>query len=53
MMYSQHLLDVISASGCNVHKYANETYFHKAHHLMHFILCRQAFRHVLMMSYLG
>ena len=37
-LYSQPLSDVISAQGCDFHKYGYELSFHIAHHPMDFVL---------------
>ena len=37
-LYSQPLSDVISAPGCDFHKYGYELSFHIAHHPMDFVL---------------
>ena len=52
-LYSQPLSDVISAHGCNFHKFVDDTELSQSAHLMNFVLCRQTFRHVLKTSYLG
>ena len=49
-LYSQPLLDVILTYGCDLPMILR---IHKAHHLVNFILCRQAFRHLLKTSYHG
>ena len=54
-LYSQLLSDVISAHECDFLKYADDTELSQStsQKKRYFVLCSQAFRHVLMMFYLG